>query len=107
MNEKEILVDIGFKSEGIISRNEFDENALPDIGEKINVFLERMEDESGKTVLSKEKAVFLQRWQELRDIFESQEIISGKIIKRIKGEWLLILTVFRLSYQVLKLTLDL
>ena len=35
MNEKEILVDIGFKSEGIISRNEFNENALPDIGEKI------------------------------------------------------------------------
>ena len=85
MNEKEILVDIGFKSEGIISRDEFNENALPDIGEKINVYLEKMEDESGKTVLSKEKAVFLQRWQELRDIFESQEIISGKIIKRIKG----------------------
>ena len=39
MNEKEILVDIGFKSEGIISRDEFNENALPDIGEKINVFL--------------------------------------------------------------------
>ena len=85
MNEKEILVDIGFKSEGIISREEFNENALPDIGEKINVYLEKMEDESGKTVLSKEKAVFLQRWQELRDIFETQEIISGKIIKRIKG----------------------
>ena len=85
MNEKEILVDIGFKSEGIISREEFNENALPDIGEKINVYLEKMEDESGKTVLSKEKAVFLQRWQELKDIFETQEIISGKIIKRIKG----------------------
>ena len=66
MNEKEILVDIGFKSEGIISRDEFNENALPDIGEKINVYLEKMEDESGKTVLSKEKAVFLQRWQELK-----------------------------------------
>ena len=43
MNEKEILVDIGFKSEGIISRNEFNENALPDIGEKINVYLEKMD----------------------------------------------------------------
>ena len=73
MNEKEILVDIGFKSEGIISREEFNENALPDIGEKINVYLEKMEDESGKTILSKEKAVFLQRWQELKDTFETQE----------------------------------
>ena len=41
MNEKEILVDIGFKSEGIISRDEFNENALPDIGNKINVYLKR------------------------------------------------------------------
>ena len=40
VTDRDVFVDIGFKSEGIISRNEFDENALPDIGEKINVFLE-------------------------------------------------------------------
>ena len=51
MNEKEILIDIGFKSEGIIKRDEFAEDALPDVGEKLDVYLERMEDESGKTVL--------------------------------------------------------
>ena len=85
MNDKEILIDIGFKSEGIINRDEFKENLLPEIGEKISVYLEKMEDESGKTVLSKEKAIFLQRWQELRDIFDTQEVITGKIIKRIKG----------------------
>ena len=44
-----------------------------------------MEDESGKTVLSKEKADFLRRWIELRRIYDTGEIISGKIIKRIKG----------------------
>ena len=55
MNEKEILVDIGFKSEGIISRDEFNENALPDIGNKINVYLEKMEDESGKIYLNLKK----------------------------------------------------
>ena len=85
MNEKEILIDIGFKSEGIISRDEFAENALPDVGEKLDVFLERMEDESGKTVLSKEKADFLRRWGELREIHESGEIIQGRIVRRIKG----------------------
>ena len=85
MNDKEILIDIGFKSEGIINRDEFGESSLPEIGEKIDVYLEKMEDESGKTVLSKEKADFLQRWQELKNIFETQEIISGKIIRRIKG----------------------
>ena len=44
-----------------------------------------MEDESGKTVLSKEKADFLRRWVELRDIHETGKIIQGKIVRRIKG----------------------
>ena len=85
MNEKEILIDIGFKSEGVILRNEFTEENLPEVGEKIDVYLERMEDESGKTVLSKEKADFLRRWTELRNHHETGEIISGRIIRRIKG----------------------
>lgn len=85
MNEKEVLIDIGFKSEGIISRNEFKEDTLPEVGEKLDVFLEKMEDESGKTVLSKEKADFFRRWIELRNIHETGEIISGRIIRRIKG----------------------
>ena len=85
INEKEVLIDIGFKSEGIINRDEFAIEDLPDVGGKIDVYLERMEDESGKTVLSKEKADFLRRWIELRDIHDTGEIIKGKIIKRIKG----------------------
>lgn len=85
MNEKEILIDIKFKSEGIINRDEFAENALPEVGDKLDVYLERMEDESGKTVLSKEKADFLRRWVELRDVHETGEIIQGKIVRRIKG----------------------
>ena len=85
INEKDVLVDIGFKSEGIISRNEFSENNLPDIGEKLEVFLEKIEDESGNTVLSKEKAEFLSRWKDLRNIHETGEIIKGQIIRRIKG----------------------
>ena len=85
MNEKEILIDIGFKSEGIIKRDEFAEDALPGVGEKLDVYLEKMEDESGKTVLSKEKADFLRRWTKLREVHETGEIISGRIVRRIKG----------------------
>ena len=85
INEKEVLIDIGFKSEGIINRDEFSSDELPDVGAKIDVYLERMEDESGKTVLSKEKADFLRRWIELRKIHDTGEIITGKIVKRIKG----------------------
>ena len=85
INEKDVLIDIGFKSEGIIDRNEFSENDIPEVGEKIEVFLEKIEDESGKTILSKEKADFLSRWKELREIFDNEKIIKGKIIRRIKG----------------------
>ena len=72
-------------SKYVFSITSFNENALPEIGEKLDVFLERMEDESGKTVLSKEKADFFRRWIELRNIHETGEIISGRIIRRIKG----------------------
>ena len=85
INEKDVLVDIGFKSEGIISRNEFDKTNLPEIGQKLEVYLEKIEDESGNTVLSKEKAEFLSRWKDLRDIHETGKIIKGHIIRRIKG----------------------
>ena len=85
INEKDVLVDIGFKSEGIISRNEFDKTNLPEIGQKLEVYLEKIEDESGKTVLSKEKAEFLRRWKDLRDIHETGKIIKGHILRRIKG----------------------
>lgn len=85
MNEKEILIDIGFKSEGVIDRSEFTEEDLPKIGEPLEVYLEYLEDASGKTVLSKEKADFMRRWRELREVFEEGTIIEGIIERRIKG----------------------
>jgi small subunit ribosomal protein S1 len=85
MNEKEVLVDIGFKSEGIITRDEFEDNKLPEIGEKINVYLEKLEDIKGNTILSKIKADFMHRWVELHEIYEKGEILKGTILRRIKG----------------------
>lgn len=85
MNEKEVLIDIGFKSEGIINRDEFPKDGLPEIGDKLEVYLEYIEDESGRTVLSKEKADFLRRWNDLRRTFEEQTTIMGRITRRIKG----------------------
>jgi small subunit ribosomal protein S1 len=85
MNEKEVLVDIGFKSEGLITRDEFEKNQLPEIGEKINVYLEKLEDRKGNTILSKIKADFMHRWKELHEIYENGEILKGTIVRRIKG----------------------
>jgi small subunit ribosomal protein S1 len=85
MNDNEILVDIGFKSEGIIDRSEFTDGKIPQIGEQLEVYLERIEDESGNTILSKSKADFMRRWRELREIYEQGGTITGRIVRRIKG----------------------
>ena len=85
LTERDVLIDIGFKSEGIIDRVEFDEENLPSVGDKIEVYLEYIEDAGGNTILSKEKADFLRRWSNLKEAFENEKIINGKIVRRIKG----------------------
>ena len=85
MNDRDVLIDIGFKSEGLIDRSEFKNDELPSIGDQVEVYLEFIEDASGNTILSKEKADFMKRWKELNDAFENQTIITGKIVRRIKG----------------------
>ena len=85
MNDRDVLIDIGFKSEGLIDRSEFKKEELPSIGDQVEVYLEFIEDASGNTILSKEKADFMKRWKELNDAFENQTIITGKVVRRIKG----------------------
>lgn len=85
LNDRDVLIDIGFKSEGMIDRNEFTEESLPTIGDQVEVYLEYLEDSSGNTILSKEKADFMLRWRSLRKAYEDEEVITGKIVRRIKG----------------------
>ena len=85
MNDRDVLIDIGFKSEGIIDRIEFNEKDLPAIGDQVEVFLEALENASGNTILSKEKADFMRRWDELIEAYEKEKIITGLVIRRIKG----------------------
>ena len=84
VNERDVFIDIGFKSEGIISKNEF-KNSVPIIGETVDVFIITFEDRKGNLILSREKAEFMLKWNELRNNFDNSEIISGKIVRRIKG----------------------
>ena len=83
VNDKEVLIDIGFKSEGSISISEF--NSVPGIGEEIDIFLVVFEDRHGRLILSKEKADFEKKWMGLRNAFTDETVIRGTIIKRIKG----------------------
>jgi len=83
LNNKEVLIDIGFKSEGTISLSEFD--IIPTIGQEIDVFLVVFEDRHGRLILSKERAEFEKKWMNLRSAAKDETIIKGIIIKRIKG----------------------
>ena len=84
-NEKEIIMDIGFKSEGIIPRSEFSGADPPNLGDSIEVYLEKIEDKNGQTILSKEKAVWMKGWLKLMQIHKEEGTVSGTITRRIKG----------------------
>ncbi len=85
ISDSDVMVDIGFKSEGLINRSEFDNKDLPEIGSNIDIFLEKFEDTDGNITLSKYKADFIKRWDELKHFCESREPVNGKIVKRVKG----------------------
>ena len=85
ISESDIMVDIGFKSEGLINRSEFNNKDLPEIGSKIDIFLEKFEDTDGNITLSKYKADFIKRWDQLREFCDDAKPVKGKIIKRVKG----------------------
>ena len=85
ISDSDVMVDIGFKSEGLINRSEFDNQDLPEIGSNIDIFLEKFEDTDGNINLSKYKADFIKRWDQLKNFCDSGEPVKGKIIKRVKG----------------------
>ena len=85
VNDQEVLVDVNFKSEGVISRNEFKDDEVPEVGSEIEVYIEKLEDEDGRLVLSKQKADFVRVWERIHQAFENNEIVKGTLTKRIKG----------------------
>jgi small subunit ribosomal protein S1 len=85
VNDKEVSVDIGFKSEGNIPIEEFDDPEDISIGDNIEVFIDDVEDLEGLLVLSKKKADFMKTWDRLIEQYEKGEIIEGKCTRRIKG----------------------
>ena len=83
-----VTVDIGFKSEGQLSLNEFrqkDGTLSVNVGDEIDVFVERKESEIGMVTLSKEKADKFKFWEEISRAWNEDQVIEGKIISRIKG----------------------
>ena len=81
----EVIVDIGYKSEGIIPINEFgkDEEIVP--GQTVDVLIETLEDQDGRVSVSKEKAHFHKVWKDIKEAYDTGSEIKGTIVRRIKG----------------------
>ncbi len=85
VNEKEVILDVGFKSEGTIPISEFATCNEVKHGDSFDVFLEKMENQDGLIVLSKIKADFLKAWDEIKDSYDSGRVVSAIVDRRIKG----------------------
>jgi len=82
---REVLVDIGYKSEGVIPASEFDDMNEVEVGDEVEVLLEKLENEDGMIVLSKEKAAHKQNWDKIVKVFEGDGLIKGKVKAVVKG----------------------
>jgi len=84
-NNREVVVNIGFKSDGVIAVNEFRYNPDLKVGDTIEVYVENQEDPSGQLLLSHKKARILKSWDRINAAFENDEIINGYVKSRTKG----------------------
>jgi len=85
ITDQEVVVDVGFKSEGAIPIGEFRRDNIPSVGEEIEVFLEEAENADGHLILSKEKADKAKIWEEITRIFDEDREIEGYVTDKIKG----------------------
>ncbi|HPJ77422.1 MAG: 30S ribosomal protein S1 [Prolixibacteraceae bacterium] len=85
MNKREVVIDIGYKSDGIVSLNEFRYNPDMKVGDKVDVYVENLEDPKGQMILSHKKARAMKSWERINQAHDNGEIIKGYIKCRTKG----------------------
>lgn len=81
----DVLIDIGFKSDGRVSIDEFPDPENIKIGDEVEIFIEKIEDKEGQLVLSRKRADIIRNWEKITKAKENNEIIQGKCMRRIKG----------------------
>ena len=85
INKREVVVNIGYKSEGVIAATEFRYDADLKVGDKVEVYVESVEDKGGQLILSHKKARQLKSWDRVNEALEKDEIIKGYVKCRTKG----------------------
>ncbi len=82
---KDVLVDVGYKSEGIVAKEEFSGSNDLSIGQEVEVYVENKEDDNGMIVLSRDKARRLHGWDKINQGFKEGDLVEGNIRKKVKG----------------------
>ncbi|MCB0803005.1 MAG: S1 RNA-binding domain-containing protein, partial [Flavobacteriales bacterium] len=85
ITSREVVVNIGYKSDGVITKSELRYRPDLAVGDKVEVFIESQEDKNGQLILSHRKARALRAWDRVNDALNSQEIIKGHVKCRTKG----------------------
>jgi len=85
VDDNEVTVDIGGKSEGVIPLQEFANRDAIKVGDQIEVYLEKMENQDGLVVLSKQRADFVRVWDRVKAAYDAGELVEGKLVRKIKG----------------------
>jgi len=85
MNKKDVVIDIGFKSDGLVNRVEFRDTPDLAVGDEVEVYIEKTEDDLGQLVLSRKKAIAETAWEKILDAKENNTIVNGYVKSRTKG----------------------
>jgi small subunit ribosomal protein S1 len=85
IGDKDVTIDIGFKSEGTVLLDEFTRPAELKVGQDIEVYIENIEDSDGQLILSRRKVDFIHSWERVLNSYENGDILPGKCTRRIKG----------------------
>ncbi len=85
INNGDVVLDLNYKSDGIVSLGDFRD--LPDlqVGDRVDVYVEKQEDEKGQLVLSRRKAKLLRAWESIKDSYENGTVIKGTVVSKTKG----------------------
>ena len=85
ISDGDVVLDINFKSDGLISLSEFRDNPDMEVGDTVEVYVEQQEDSRGQLVLSRRKAKLLRAWEDIKDSYANGTVIKGTIISKTKG----------------------
>jgi small subunit ribosomal protein S1 len=85
LRPREVLIDIGYKSEGAVSLSEFEDESDVQVGDEVEVLLVRLENDEGTVILSKERAAYRQNWDKILKVFQGDGLIKGKVKAVVKG----------------------